>query len=72
MIRLVDQTIAAAVAAFVLVAFGARAEEAAKAPAEAAKAESKDKKAEKKADKKTDKAPEKTEKAAEKPAAEKK
>ena len=61
------RTIAAALAAFVFVAFGARAEETAKPAAEAAKTESKEKKAEK-----AEKKAEKSEKAAEKPAAEKK
>ena len=66
------RTIAAALAAFALVSFGVRAEEAAKAAAEAPKAESK--KDEKAAEKKDHKKAEKHEheKKAEAPAAEKK
>src|SRR6266481_855754 len=63
------RSIAAALAAFALVSFAVRAEEAAKPAAEAPKAEAKEKKAEKKDTKKSEKAAEKTtEKAAEKPA----
>lgn len=59
------RSIAAALAAFALISFGVRAEEAAKA-AEAPKAEAKEeKKAEKKEHKKAEKAEKKAEKAAE-------